>query len=40
MISIASILNKHKKGDLFLGIKNDGTPNQFEIKDSTVRDVS
>jgi len=40
MISIASILNKHKKGFLYIGLKNDGTPFEFNITDSTLRDVS
>lgn len=40
MISISAILNKHKKGKLFFGLKNDGTPFKFEITDSTIRDVS
>ena len=40
VVSIVSILNKHKKGELYFGIKNDGTPFKFEITDSTLRDVS
>lgn len=40
MISISSILNKHKKGTLYFGLKNDGTPFRFTITDSTIRDVS
>ena len=40
IISISSILNKHKQGELFFGIKNDGTPYKFEITDSTLRDIS
>ena len=40
MISISSILNKHKKGTLYFGLKNDGTPSRFTISDSTIRDVS
>lgn len=40
IISIASILNKYKQGELFFGIKNDGTPYKFEITDSTLRDIS
>jgi predicted HTH transcriptional regulator len=40
MISISSILNKHKKGTLYFGLKNDGTPSRFTITDSTIRDVS
>ena len=40
IISISSILNKHKQGELFFGIKNDGTPYKFKITDSTLRDIS
>lgn len=40
MISISSILNKHRHGTLYFGLKNDGTPYYFEINDSTLRDVS
>ena len=40
MISISSILNKHKKGDLYFGLKNDGTPFKFTITESTVRDFT
>lgn len=40
MVSISSILNKHRRGKIFFGLKNDGTPFKFTITDSTVRDVS
>lgn len=40
MVSICSILNKHGKGTLYFGLKNDGTPFKFTINDSTLRDVS
>lgn len=40
IISIVSILNKHKHGELFFGIKNNGVPFRFEINDSTMRDIS
>lgn len=40
MISISSILNKHGNGVIYFGLKNDGTPNNFTINDSTIRDVS
>ena len=40
IVSIVSILNKHHHGELFFGIKNDGTPFKFEINDSTLRDIS
>lgn len=40
MISISSILNKHCHGQIYFGLKNDGTPSRFTITDSTLRDVS
>lgn len=40
MVSISSMLNKHKEGTLYFGLKNDGTPHKFTITDTTVRDVS
>lgn len=40
IVSISAILNKHQKGKLYFGLKNDGTPFPFKIVDSTVRDVS
>lgn len=40
IISIVSILNKHHHGELFFGIRNDGTPFKFKITDSTLRDIS
>ena len=40
MVSISSILNKHRKGKVYFGLKNDGTPVRFTITDSTLRDVS
>jgi len=40
MVSISSILNKHGHGTLYFGLKNDGTPFPFTIRDSTLRDVS
>ncbi len=40
MISISSILNKHHRGKIYFGLKNDGTPFGFTVTDSTVRDVS
>ena len=40
MNSISAILNKHRRGTLYFGLKNDGTPFRFQINDSTVRDVS
>jgi ATP-dependent DNA helicase RecG len=40
VISIASILNKHRKGKLYFGIKNNGTVIGQQIGDSTLRTVS
>ncbi len=40
MCSISSILNKHREGTVYFGIRNDGTPMPFSINDSTLRDVS
>ena len=40
VISIAAILNKHQKGTLYFGIKNDGTVTGQEISEKTLRDIS
>ncbi|MCF0116874.1 MAG: putative DNA binding domain-containing protein, partial [Bacilli bacterium] len=40
IISIVSILNKHKKGTLYFGRKNDGSPVEFQINEETLRSVS
>ena len=40
MISISSMLNKHRQGGIYFGLKNDGTPYKFTITGSTIRDVS
>ena len=40
VISVASILNKSSKGELYFGIKNDGTVLGQQIGDATLRDVS
>jgi ATP-dependent DNA helicase RecG len=37
---VAAILNKHSSGELYFGIKNDGTVLGQMISDSTLRDVS
>jgi len=39
-ISVASILNKHQKGDLYFGVRDDGTPVGQAISRQTLRDVS
>lgn len=40
MNSISAILNKHRSGIIYFGLKNDGTPFKFQINESTIRDVS
>jgi ATP-dependent DNA helicase RecG len=40
VISIASILNKSGKGELYFGIRNDGTVFGQQIGDATLRDAS
>ena len=27
MVSVSAMLNKHKEGKVYFGLKNDGTPN-------------
>jgi ATP-dependent DNA helicase RecG len=38
--SMAAILNKHAAGELWFGIKNDGTPVGMEVTETTLRKVS
>ncbi|MFC1564456.1 ATP-binding protein [candidate division KSB1 bacterium] len=38
--SISAILNKHRKGELYFGIRNDGTVVGMDVSDKTIRDVS
>ena len=40
VISIAAILNKHQKGELYFGVKPDGTPIGQDVTDKTLRDIS
>ncbi len=40
VVSIAAMLNKHKKGELYFGINNDGTVVGLTISGKTIRDVS
>lgn len=40
MFSIVAILNKHQKGELYFGVKNDGTVIGQEINDESLRKVS
>jgi ATP-dependent DNA helicase RecG len=39
-ISVASILNKHQKGELYFGVRDDGTVLGQAISRQTLRDVS
>ena len=40
VISVASILNKSGKGELYFGVRNDGSVLGQQIGDATLRDVS
>ena len=40
IISIGAILNKHQKGELYFGVRPDGTPIGQEISEKTLRDIS
>jgi ATP-dependent DNA helicase RecG len=40
IVSMAAILNKHGGGELYFGVRNDGTPLGMDISDKTLRDVS
>jgi ATP-dependent DNA helicase RecG len=40
IISVSSILNKHQKGQLYFGIKNDGTIIGQNVSEQTIRDIS
>lgn len=40
IVSIAAILNKHQHGDIYFGIKDDGTVVGQNMGEKTVRDVS
>ncbi len=40
VISIASILNKHQTGEIYFGVKNDGTIVGQTVSDKTLRDIS
>lgn len=40
ILSIVAILNKHQKGELYFGVKNDGTVIGQVINDETLRKVS
>src|SRR3990167_5544519 len=40
IISIVSILNKHQKGELYFGVKNDGTVVGQMVTENTIREIS
>ncbi|MCK4762432.1 MAG: putative DNA binding domain-containing protein [Candidatus Aminicenantes bacterium] len=40
VISISAILNKHARGDVYFGIKNDGTVVGQDISETTIRKIS
>jgi len=40
VISICAILNKHQEGELYFGIRNDGTVVGQAVNEKTIRDVS
>ncbi len=40
LISIAAILNKHSRGELWFGVRNDGKAVGLDVTEKTLRDVS
>ena len=40
IIAIAAILNKHQKGKLYFGIKNNGDVVGQEVSEQTIRNIS
>jgi len=40
VISIVSMLNKHQKGKLIFGIKDDGNGKGIDIGKNTLREIS
>ena len=40
IISICAMLNKHGNGELYFGVRNDGTPLGQDISEKTLRDIS
>ena len=40
IISLAAMLNKHQRGELWFGIKNDGTAIGQSISEASLREVS
>ncbi|MDR2568758.1 MAG: ATP-binding protein, partial [Oscillospiraceae bacterium] len=40
IISMCAMLNKHGGGELYFGVRNDGTPLGQDISEKTLRDIS
>ena len=40
IVSLTAILNKHGRGELYFGIKNDGTVVGQDVTEKTIRDIS
>jgi ATP-dependent DNA helicase RecG len=40
LISISAMLNKHGAGEMWFGIRNDGTPAGLDFSEKTLRDIS
>lgn len=40
VVSVAAILNKHRKGELYFGVRNDGTVLGQDVSERTLREVS
>ena len=40
IVSIVAILNKHNKGELYFGVRNDGVAAGQDISEKTLRDIS
>jgi ATP-dependent DNA helicase RecG len=40
VISLVAMLNKHRQGEVWFGIRNDGTVVGQQVSDKTVRDIS
>lgn len=40
IISISAMLNKHQHGEIYFGVKNDGTVSGQMISEKTIRDIS
>ena len=40
IVSMTAILNKHGMGELWLGVKNNGTAAGLDVGEKTLRDLS